>query len=177
MRPILSMRPCGQGGTPPHGPARPAKHAPVVFPGTAEVVGATERYQYDGPTAQRIDELTPGHPALGRLLQVQGAAERGAALVGQLLSFSRRQTVEPQLVDLNQLVLKTDQMLRRLIGENIDLVFQPTPDPGLVRVDPGRIEQVLVNIAGIFRLDHGFPDCVSSLDRFLRDRSSALPFP
>jgi signal transduction histidine kinase len=94
-----------------------------------------------------VDELAPGHPALGHLLQVQGAAERGAALVGQLLSFSRRQTVKPQLVDLNEIVFNTDQMLRRLIGENIDLVFQPVPDLGLVRVDPVQIEQVLVNMA------------------------------
>ena len=69
------------------------------------------------------------------------------AWLSPLLAFSRRQVTEPKLVNLSDLVLDTDRMLRQLIGEDIELVCLPGPDLGTVRVDPGQITQVLVNMA------------------------------
>ncbi|HEX2659018.1 MAG TPA: PAS domain S-box protein, partial [Polyangia bacterium] len=79
--------------------------------------------------------------------QIKTAAERAAQLTQQLLAFARRQIVEPIVLDLNDLVQNIDKMLRRLIGENVRLVTVPTPDLARIRADPGKIEQVLVNLA------------------------------
>jgi len=81
------------------------------------------------------------------LRQIVGLSDRAARLTGQLLAFSRRQTLEPAVVDLNELIEDTLRMLRRLIGQDIDLQSIPGADLGNVRVDRGQIEQVLVNLA------------------------------
>ena len=81
------------------------------------------------------------------LEQIQTAAERAAELTQQLLAFARRQIVEPQSVDLNELVTRIDKMLRRLIGEDIQLTTLPESRIGRIRADPGKIEQVLMNLA------------------------------
>ena len=75
------------------------------------------------------------------------AAERAAALTRQLLAFSRKQVLQPQRLDLNQVVANLDKMLRRIIGEDIDLVTVPGPELGAVQADPGQIEQVVMNLA------------------------------
>jgi PAS domain S-box-containing protein len=75
------------------------------------------------------------------------AAERAAVLTRQLLAFSRRQLVQPRIVDLNDVVAKLDQMLPRLIGEKVALSSIRRADPAHVRIDPGQIEQVIVNLA------------------------------
>ena len=80
------------------------------------------------------------------LQRIQKAAERGAGLCRQLLAFSSRQTVEPRVVSLNDLVLNMEPMLRRLIGEDIEVITSPRPDQGLVTVAPDQFEQVLVNL-------------------------------
>lgn len=81
------------------------------------------------------------------LREIQKAAERGASLCNQLLVFSRHHAVEPKVVNLSEMVLRMDEMLRRLIGEDIELVTEPAQDLGAVRVDPDMFEQVLVNLA------------------------------
>lgn len=81
------------------------------------------------------------------LEEVQTAAKRGADLVRQLQAFSRRQIVSPEVLNLNELILNMDSMLRRLIGEDIELVMLPAPRLGLVNADPGQIEHVLLNLA------------------------------
>jgi PAS domain S-box-containing protein len=78
--------------------------------------------------------------------EVKRAAERAAALTRQLLAFSRRQVLQPRVLDLNSVVGDTDKMLRRLIGEDIDLRSACAADLGRVKADPGQIEQVLVNL-------------------------------
>ena len=78
--------------------------------------------------------------------EIQKAAERAGDLTRQLLAFFRRQIVEPRVLSLNDLILNMDKMLRRLIGEHIELVTLPARDLGLIKVDPGQIEQVLVNL-------------------------------
>ena len=81
------------------------------------------------------------------LEQIRVAAERAAQLTQQLLAFARRQLVEPTVLDLGQLVQNIDKMLRRLIGEDVRLMTIPAPNLGRIRADPGKIEQVLVNLA------------------------------
>jgi PAS domain S-box-containing protein len=78
--------------------------------------------------------------------QIRAAAERAAELTRQLLAFARKQMVEPKVFDLNDLVARVDKLLRRVIGEDVLLSVIQSPDRGLVRADPGQIEQVLVNL-------------------------------
>jgi two-component system, cell cycle sensor histidine kinase and response regulator CckA len=75
------------------------------------------------------------------------AAERGAKLTHQLLAFSRKQLLQTKVLDLNESVKQIERMLRRLIGEHIALKSELAPDLGLVRADPGQIEQVIMNLA------------------------------
>jgi two-component system, cell cycle sensor histidine kinase and response regulator CckA len=93
----------------------------------------------------RLD-LGPHDPIAANLDEVRAAAERAAALTGQLLAFSRRQMIEPRVVNLNELVTNLQRMLERLIGE--DVRFTTTLDAEIrsVLVDPGQFEQVLVNL-------------------------------
>lgn len=74
------------------------------------------------------------------------AADRAANLTRQLLSFARRQIIEPKIVNLNDLVLGLDKMLRRLIGEQTELVILPCDELHAVKVDPGQFEQIVVNL-------------------------------
>ena len=85
--------------------------------------------------------------ALDELDEVRKAGERAAALTRQLLAFSRRQVLEPRVLDLNAIVGEMEKMLRRLIGEDVDLVTTLDPSLGNVRADAGEIEQVIVNLA------------------------------
>jgi CheY-like chemotaxis protein len=78
---------------------------------------------------------------------IRSAAERAAVLTQQLLAFSRRQVVQPKTVDLNDVVEKMEQMLHRLIGEKVVLATKRRLDSAYVRIDPGQIEQVIVNLA------------------------------
>jgi PAS domain S-box-containing protein len=93
------------------------------------------------------DDVAPTDPARGNIAEITRAAQRAADLTRQLLAFARRQIIEPRIVDLNGLVLNVDRMLRRLLGEDIELVTVQDPDLWRVRIDPGQFEQVLVNLA------------------------------
>jgi PAS domain S-box-containing protein len=81
------------------------------------------------------------------LIEIKQLAERAAALTAQLLAFSRKQVIAPKIVDLNALVAGSVTMLKRLIGEDIELVFTPDERVGRLEVDPTQMEQVLVNLA------------------------------
>ena len=83
----------------------------------------------------------------GYLQEIQNAAQRASHLSRQLLAFSRQQIIEPKVLGINDLFLDLEQMLRRLIGEDVELVILPAPDLGMVKVDPGQMEQVLINMA------------------------------
>jgi PAS domain S-box-containing protein len=81
------------------------------------------------------------------LEEIKRAGERAAGLTRQLLAFSRQQVLHPQVLDLNSVLSGIENMLRRLIGEDVELSTVYTPSPGSVRADPGQIEQVLMNLA------------------------------
>ena len=92
-------------------------------------------------------KATPeGDPRRDDLLEVKKAAERAAGLTRQLLAFSRKQVLQPVPLDLNHVSLGLEKMLRRILGEDIDLILVLAPDIGLTRADPGQIEQVLMNL-------------------------------
>jgi PAS domain S-box-containing protein len=99
-----------------------------------------------GYTGFAISGLRPGDPMKGDLQEVQRAGERAAALTRQLLAFSRKQVLQPALLNLNAVVLGVEMMLRRTLGEDIDFVQVLAPDLGLTLADPGQIEQVLMNL-------------------------------
>jgi len=85
-------------------------------------------------------------PLLLYVEEIQTAAERAGSLTQQLLAFSRKQIIQPRIVDLNILVTNLKKMLGRLIAEDIDLVTVPGPKLWPVMVDPGQFEQVIVNL-------------------------------
>ncbi|MFN3652379.1 MAG: response regulator [Armatimonadota bacterium] len=80
------------------------------------------------------------------LEEIYHAGERAAGLTRQLLAFSRRQVLHPRVIDLNEIIPRCGKMLRRLIGEDIELAVISSAGPAHVKVDPGHIEQVLVNL-------------------------------
>jgi two-component system cell cycle sensor histidine kinase/response regulator CckA len=92
-------------------------------------------------------ELAVGSDARLKLEEIVKAAERAAGLTRQLLAFSRRQVSQPQSSDLNAVVAEVETMLRRLIGEDVDLVKSCAPDLWPVQADRGQIEQVIMNLA------------------------------
>ena len=79
--------------------------------------------------------------------QIKEAGHRAALLTRQLLMFSRQQVLEPKVLDLNEVVSNIAKLLRRLIGEDITLVLCPHPSLGRVKIDPGQMEQIIVNLA------------------------------
>jgi two-component system cell cycle sensor histidine kinase/response regulator CckA len=98
---------------------------------------------YSDLTLRRIDQDSPIRPGVE---EIKKAGLRAASLTGQLLAFSRRQILQARLVDLNVVVADMDKMLRRLIGEDIDLVTLHKSDLWMVKADPGQIEQVIMNL-------------------------------
>src|SRR5262249_1524755 len=86
--------------------------------------------------------LDESHPARPRLEQVLKAAERAAGLTRQLLAFSRKQVMQPRVIDLNALVADLQKMLRRVLGEDIEVDTRPAEGLGAVNADPAQIEQV-----------------------------------
>ncbi len=91
-------------------------------------------------------DLSPGHPGLVYVKEIQNAAERASGLTRQLLAFSRRQVLAPRVLDLNELVRNVEKMLVRLLGEDVDFEANLEEPLGAVRADPGQIEQVLMNL-------------------------------
>ena len=99
-----------------------------------------------GNISLALMKLSPSDPAGGLLAEANKAAESAASLTQQLLAFSRKQIIKPKVLDLRILIADMNKMLVRLIGENIDLKTVPGEDLGLVKVDAGQFEQILVNL-------------------------------
>jgi signal transduction histidine kinase/CheY-like chemotaxis protein len=93
-----------------------------------------------------IADLKPGDPLRADIEEIHRAGLRAADLTRQLLAFSRQQVIEPKVLDLNEVLVGMDKMLRRLLGEDVELVTIPSESLGRVRADPGSIEQVVMNL-------------------------------
>ncbi len=100
-----------------------------------------------GHTEMALDHIDPSHPLHDSLLDIQKAAQRSADLTRQLLAFARKQAISPQVLDLNDTISGMLRMLRRIIGEGIDLVWKPGVNLWHVMMDPTQIDQILVNLA------------------------------
>ena len=130
---------------------------------------------YSDMGASRVQTTNPVH---GYLQEIGKAGQRGAQLIRQLLAFSRHQVIERKVLDLNQLIFSVDSLLRRLIGEDIELVFLPAQDLPLVDVDPGQVEQVVINL--IVNARDAMPGggrIIIETEDVLRDSRSAMSLP
>jgi PAS domain S-box-containing protein len=101
----------------------------------------------NGYSDMLLRELPPGDRARESVAEIATAGERAAALTAQLLMLSRKQVVQPKVVNLNDAIMEVQKMLARVIGEDIRLQSVLSPDPGCVRADPGQLHQVLMNLA------------------------------
>ncbi len=100
-----------------------------------------------GHSELSLKRLAPTDPLHRHIEQIMKAGERAAALTRQLLAFSRKQILQPKILDLNQIVVDMNKMLQRLIGEDIDLLMGLAADLGKVKADPNQIEQILLNLS------------------------------
>jgi two-component system cell cycle sensor histidine kinase/response regulator CckA len=94
-----------------------------------------------------LEELREGDPLREEILEIEKGGKRAAALTRQLLAFSRKQLLQPVSLDLNRSLAEMEKMLRRIIGEDVELVQVLAPDLGLTRADSGQVEQVVMNLA------------------------------
>jgi two-component system cell cycle sensor histidine kinase/response regulator CckA len=94
-----------------------------------------------------LAEIGEPGTARSRVLEILRATERATALTRQLLAFGRKQVIEPRILDLNATAADVDRMIRRLIGEDVDIQLKLAPDLGKVLADSGQIEQVIINLA------------------------------
>lgn len=101
----------------------------------------------NGYSDMLLHTLPEGDANRELITEIHRAGERSAGLTRQLLAFSRQQVLAPRTLDLNAVVVDTDKMLRRLIGEDVQLASTLDPSLGAVRADPGQVEQVLMNLA------------------------------
>ena len=93
-----------------------------------------------------LDQLSPDSPLQEDLREIQAAAQRSSDLTRQLLAFARKQSVVPKVLDLNATVEGMLKMLRRLIGEDIDLAWVPGPSLWPIKMDPSQVDQILANL-------------------------------
>ncbi|PIP35127.1 MAG: hybrid sensor histidine kinase/response regulator, partial [Desulfobacterales bacterium CG23_combo_of_CG06-09_8_20_14_all_52_9] len=91
-------------------------------------------------------KMDPSSPACADIAEIRKAAERSTDLTRQLLAFARRQTAAPKVLDLNDTVTGMLKILRRLIGEDIDLAWKPGATLWPVKIDPAQIDQILANL-------------------------------
>ncbi|MEE9910621.1 MAG: PAS domain S-box protein [Deltaproteobacteria bacterium] len=91
--------------------------------------------------------LAKQHPVLKDIAEIEKAAIRSRDITTQLLAFSRKQIIEPRIIDLNDLVAHTEKALVRLIGEDVNLQVKPGKNLWLIKFDPSQIEQILINLA------------------------------
>ncbi|HUB80779.1 MAG TPA: PAS domain S-box protein [Bryobacteraceae bacterium] len=94
-----------------------------------------------------LDELSTMDPLRGYAEEILKAADRAGALTNQLLAFSRRQIMQPRVINVNAVIIQTQKMLQRLIGEDIELVLDLGVNVGNIKADPGHVEQAIVNLA------------------------------
>jgi PAS domain S-box-containing protein len=100
-----------------------------------------------GFVGMALDEAEPGSDLADYLEEVRKAGVRASTLTQQLLAYSRKQVLAPKVVDLNESVTEIDKMLRRLIGEDVEFRTRLDPELGLIKADPGQVQQIIMNLA------------------------------
>ncbi len=104
-----------------------------------------------------LEQTGPENPLRESLLEIRTAAHRSTAITGQLLTFARRRTISPRVVDLNEVVRSMLKMLNRLIGEHLELAWHPVDGVLPVHIDPVQVNQIIANL------------CVNARDAIRRD--------
>ncbi len=94
-----------------------------------------------------LDDTKDNPTANSMVKGINRAAERATSLTQQLLAFSRKQIIQPKRININELIVNLEKMLRRLISEHIALIIRLEAEPGIIKVDPAQLEQVLMNLA------------------------------
>ena len=97
-------------------------------------------------SAMLLERLDPADSNHEDVQEIAGAADRAAGLTRQLLAFSRQQVMQPRVININDVISDLEKMLRRLIGEDVELVTSLDPDVARINADPGQLEQVLMNL-------------------------------
>jgi len=97
-------------------------------------------------SAMLLDQLNPGDPIHDDMQEIAGAADRAAGLTRQLLAFSRQQVMQPRVININDIIVDMEKMLRRVIGEDVELLTALDPAIAEISADPGQLEQVLMNL-------------------------------
>ncbi|MFO7877741.1 MAG: PAS domain S-box protein [Desulfovermiculus sp.] len=131
-----------------------------------------------GNTEMAMERLDPSQPVRDNLQEIQNAAQRSTNVVRQLLAFARRQTIAPQVLDLNKIVGEMLNILRRLIGEDIDLSWHPGPDIWPIKMDPTQIDQIMANLIVNARdAIHGVGKLIIETDRATFDEAYCADHP
>jgi hypothetical protein len=94
-----------------------------------------------------LEKLPPDDARRENVQEIEKAGRSAASLTRELLAFSRKQVLQPVVLDLNHVVSDTENLLRRLVGEDVEVAFEPSPSLGAVRADRSQVEQVLLNLA------------------------------
>jgi len=100
-----------------------------------------------GKTEMALEDIDPNQTLYADLEEIRTAAQRSADVTRQLLAFARKQTIAPKVINLNSTIESILKMLRRLIGENIDLIWLPNEEIWPVRIDPSQLAQILANLS------------------------------
>jgi len=125
-----------------------------------------------------LSELRPEDPLYLELTEISEGGERAADLTRQLLAFSRKQVLEPRILNLNDVIANMDRMLRRIIGEDIILNAKMIPELWNTRVDPGQMEQVILNL--VVNARDAMPDggrLLIETDNIILDSGSSIKYP
>ncbi len=138
----------------------------------------------NGYTELILDELEVSHPLRKDVEHIWDAGQRAATLTSQLLAFSRKQIMQPEIFDLKQVIHNMSAMLRRVIGEDIEIISRTYPDPIVINADPGKIQQVVMNL--VVNARDAMPNggkltietsCVDFGAGYIKDHAVAKPGP
>ena len=131
---------------------------------------------YSGMILRQLGQDDPIRP---KVEEIKKAGDRSASLTHQLLAFSRRQILKPEVLNINNEIIDTSKMLQRLIGEDIQLQILPNPEVGRVEVDPGQLTQVVMNLAVNARdaMPHGGSLSIETSNVYLDEKYAALHTP
>ena len=129
-----------------------------------------------GYSKLQLADSTPQDPSYHRLQEIQNAAERAADLTGQLLAFSRKQVLQPRVINLGDTLRSMDQMIRRLIGEHIVVLTTVDDRLGQVKIDPIQVQQVVLNLVVNARdaMPHGGKLTIDVINQEIDEASGRL---
>jgi PAS domain S-box-containing protein len=99
-----------------------------------------------GQTELLLKKTDRNNPLFNSLIQIKNAAERSANLTKQLLTFARKQTMSPKILNLNKTILEMMSLLKSLVGENIELTWKPNKNVDTIKIDPSQLDQILANL-------------------------------